>query len=138
LHLRDVNDKKTAEKVRAKLQNLPDAYKKLFRIVERDELYQIGADPNAALAITPVPGVAMSASLDGDVLKPRRGGTHGYYPDFQQIQTGFVAWGSGIAKAKNLEIMGLEDIAPLISKLLALDFKTKDGVLYPGILAAGE
>jgi hypothetical protein len=30
--------------------------------------------------------------------------------------------------------MGLEDIAPLVSELLDLNFKTEDGVLFPGIL----
>jgi hypothetical protein len=33
-----------------------------------------------------------------------------------------------------LPLMGQEDIAPLIAKLLNLNLKT-DGVLYPGLLA---
>jgi len=121
-------------KVRKKLNSLPEAYKKLYRIVERPELDKIGADPNALFALAPIPGIAMSSTTKDEVLKPRRGGTHGYFPDFPQIETGFVAWGAGIASRKKIEKMGLEDIAPLISELLGLSFKTKNGILYPGIL----
>ena len=106
----------------------------MFRVVDREELDRIGADPNAALALAPIEGVAMSGSTHGEVLSPRSGGTHGYFPDFAQIETGFIAWGAGIASGKTVEKMGLEDIAPLVSELLQLDFKPLDGILYPGIL----
>ncbi|UII75073.1 ectonucleotide pyrophosphatase/phosphodiesterase [Flagellimonas sp. HMM57] len=135
LMLKDKNDKGTLKKVKEKLNNLPYAYKKLFRIVERKELNEIGADPNAILALAPIPGVTMSASASGKILKPRSGGTHGYFPDFPQIETGFIAWGAGVSSGKVLEKIGLEDIAPLISELLGLEFESKHGMLYPGILA---
>ncbi|RED93218.1 alkaline phosphatase family protein [Marinoscillum furvescens] len=134
LMLRNPKDQKTLQAVKAKLESLPAAQKKLFRVVEREELDAIGADPNAALALAPVPGVAMSRRSGGPVITPRSGGTHGYYPDFQQIETGFVAWGAGLAASKQLPNMGLEDIAPLISHLLELDHRTPHGTLYPGVL----
>lgn len=134
LHLKDPKDKKTMDAMRKKLESLPEKYKKLFRVVEREELDQIGADPNAALALAPVEGIAMSGSTHGAILQPRSGGTHGYFPDFPHIETGFVAWGAGIASGKTIEKMGLEDIAPLIAELLQLDFKPINGVLYPGIM----
>lgn len=134
LMLKEKDDAQTLQKVRQKLASLPNSLKKLFRIVERSELDDIGADPNAVLALAPIPGVAMSGATIGEMLKPRSGGTHGYFPDFPQIQTGFVAWGAGIASHKKIKRMGLEDIAPLISSLLGLGFEAKDGVLYPGIL----
>ncbi|WP_395377428.1 alkaline phosphatase family protein [Marinicella sp. W31] len=134
LILKNPKDRKTLRKVREKLASIPDNMKKLFRIVERDELDRIGADPNAALALAPVPGVDISWSSRGPVLKPKSGGTHGFFPDFKAIETGFVVWGSAVAENKMIEHMGLEDIAPLISQLLGLDFTAKDGILYPGIL----
>ena len=73
LMLKDKNDTKTLKAVKDKLDLLPMSYRKLFRVVERKELDWIGADPNAALALTPVPGVAMSASASGSVLVPRKG-----------------------------------------------------------------
>jgi len=134
LHLKDKNDKKTLAKVREKLESLPNSIKKLFRIVEKEELMNIGADPNAFLALNPVPGVAMSGSNSGEILSKRNGGTHGYFPDFHQIETGFVAWGAGISNGKIISKMGLEDVAPIIVKLLNLEFNAVDGILYPGIL----
>tara|TARA_R110002096_G_scaffold251879_1_gene444811 strand:+ start:1431 stop:2780 length:1350 start_codon:yes stop_codon:yes gene_type:complete len=134
LHLKDKNDKKTLAKVREKLESLPNSIKKLFRIVEKEELINIGADPNAFLALNPVLGMAMSGSNSGKILSKRNGGTHGYFPDFHQIETGFVAWGAGISNGKIISKMGLEDVAPIIAKLLDLEFNAVDGILYPGIL----
>lgn len=135
LMVKDKKDKKTIEKVRNKLNNLPDNIKKLFRVVNREELDKIGADPNAVLALAPIPGIAMSSRTNGSILSPRRGGTHGFFPDFKEIETGFVAFGAGINKGKTIEKMGLEDVAPVISQLLKLNFTAKDGILYPGILS---
>ncbi|MDN5203597.1 ectonucleotide pyrophosphatase/phosphodiesterase [Fulvivirgaceae bacterium BMA10] len=134
LMLKDPKDKATLQLVTKKLNSLPEKYKKLFKIVDRKALNEIGADPNAMLALAPNPGIAMSSSTNGDVLKKRAGGTHGYFPDFKEIETGFVAWGAGIGKGKEIHHMRLEDIAPLIRHLLNIDFETPDGVLYKGIL----
>ncbi|MFT6873253.1 MAG: putative AlkP superfamily phosphohydrolase/phosphomutase [Roseivirga sp.] len=134
LHLKDPKDKITLNQVQDILDILPEKVKKLFRIVTKEELADVGADPNAFLAIAPIPGVAMSGSATGDVLKPGSGGTHGYFPDFKQIETGFVAFGAGINSGKLIHIMGLEDVAPIVSALLGLNFEVPDGVLFPGIL----
>jgi predicted AlkP superfamily pyrophosphatase or phosphodiesterase len=134
LMLNDKTDIVTIEKVRNKLNSLPASYKKLFRIVERPELDAVGADPNAILALAPIAGVTMSSLIKGKILNPRSGGTHGYFPDFKQIETGFIAWGAGIVCGKEVPKMGLEDIAPLVSELLDLNFEAKNGVLFPGLL----
>jgi len=134
LHLRDPSDEATASQVRQLLEALPVRYRKLFRIVDRQELDEVGADPHAAFALAPVPGVNMSSSPSGAALKPASGGTHGFFPDFKEIETGLVAWGAGIAQQKQLPTVGLEDIAPLVAHLLQLDFQPKHGVLYPGIV----
>ena len=135
LHLKDKNDKQTLAKVKELLAGMPLSQRKLFRVVERAELDAIGADPNAALALAPVQGVTFGSALEGDVLKAAKGGTHGYFPDFKEIQTGFVAFGKGINKGVSIPEMGLEDIAPLIASLLKIDFPSADGTLYPGLLA---
>ena len=134
LMLKDPKDTKTLNQVKQILNDLPEKTKKLFRVVSKEELAQVGADPNALLAIAPIPGVAMSGSASGDDLKRGSGGTHGYFPDFKQIETGFVAWGAGVTKGKLVHKMGLEDVAPVIATLLGLDFTAPDGVLFPGII----
>jgi predicted AlkP superfamily pyrophosphatase or phosphodiesterase len=135
LHLKDKNDKQTLAKVKEILSSLPDADKKLFRVIDHDGLVAAGADPNAALALAPIQGIAFSNAMEGDIVRPAKGGTHGYFPDFKEIQTGFVAFGKGISKGVVIPEMGLEDIAPLIAKLLKIDFPSADGILYPGLLS---
>ena len=136
LHLKDKNDTKTLQAIKSKLASLPLSTRKLFRIVEKQELQDIGTDPNVVLAINPVPGIAMSGKATGNLLEARSGGTHGYFPDIKQIQTGFIISGAGIKTTpKEIDVLGLEDIAPLISKLLNLDFAVKDGIYHPGIIS---
>lgn len=134
LHLKDKNDKQSLEKVKEILAHLPADQQKLFKVIDRKQLDAIGADPNAVLALAAVPGVTIGGAVKGAVLKDAKGGTHGYYPDFHEIQTGFVAYGPGIAKGNNLKEMDLTDVAPLIAKLLGLQFNTADGKVPAGVL----
>lgn len=134
LHLQDKNDKQTLAKVKDILNNMPTGQKKLFRIIDRAALDIVGSDPNAALALAPIEGVTFSNDITGELLRPVQGGTHGYFPNFAAIETGFVAFGKGIRQGVVVNQMGLEDIAPLIAKLLNIDFSSADGILYPGLL----
>jgi predicted AlkP superfamily pyrophosphatase or phosphodiesterase len=134
LHLKDKNDTKTLEKVKQILDQLPVSQKSLFTVKDRPALDAVGSDPNAALAIAPVQGITISGAATGDFLRAASGGTHGFFPDFKEIQTGFVAFGKGIKQGAVIPEMSLQDIAPLIAKLLKLDFPTADGTLYPGLL----
>lgn len=134
LHLKDKKDLKTLARVQAIIDSLPASVRKLFRVVDRREMDLIGADPNAALALAAVEGVSMGGSSAGDLVRAGRGGTHGFFPDFKHIQTGFIAYGAGINSGTVVPEMGLEDIAPVISRLLGLSFEAPDGILRPGIL----
>lgn len=135
LHLKDKNDQATLDKVNAILDKLPVSQKKMFDVKDRKALDAIGADPNAALALAPKQGFVFNNAATGDLLRPATGGTHGYFPDFKEIQTGFVVFGKGIKKGAVIPEMNLQDIAPFIAKLLKIDFPTADGILYPGLLA---
>lgn len=126
-HLRDLKDVKTLAKVRQKLKELPEMYSKLFRIVEKEELQKVGADPHASFAIAPVKGVYIQDANTGAVLGPKKGGAHGYFPDIPEIQTGFIISGAGINKGIVLESIGLADIAPTAAKLLGISFNAPDG-----------
>ncbi len=135
LYLKDPADTATAERVRNIVESRPRAERRLYRIVDRDELAAIGADPNAALALAFVPGISFNAGADGPALRPSGGGTHGFYPDFDDIETGFIGWGAGFGKGVVVPEMGLEDIAPTIAHLLGIAFEAPDGALYPGLFA---
>lgn len=134
LYPKDRNDENTIQQVKKILEDVPAAYKKLFRIVSKEELKEIGADPEVVLALAPIPGITLSGAVEGEVLRAAKGGTHGYFPDFPEIETGFIGYGAGFNQGRVVPIMGLEDIAPIIAQLLDINFETADGVLLPGIL----
>jgi predicted AlkP superfamily pyrophosphatase or phosphodiesterase len=121
LHLKEVGDIKTLNQVRKLLNAMPEDQKKLFRVLERKELDVIGADPNVLLALAPIEGISMSSTIIGTIIKPAQGGTHGFFPNFKNIETGFIASGPELIEAGKVSEMGLEDIAPIISKILNLD-----------------
>ncbi len=130
-----VKDKKLIAPITTMLNELPDS-QKVFRVVNRKQLDAIGADPSAALALAFNKGVIGKPGNKGELLTAfKGGGNHGYYPDFQEIKTGFIISGAGVACHKQVDGLGIKDIAPLITDILKLPFKAKDGKLFPNILA---
>jgi predicted AlkP superfamily pyrophosphatase or phosphodiesterase len=140
------------EAVRAALDSLPEDKRKLFRIIDRAQLDRMGADSGAILALSAVPGIMFSGAvekagainngpgtqiqqnpLDG-VFVPAHGGHHGYDPNDSLMYTGFIAVGAGIVKGGHIRELCVTDIAPLIAKLLGVEFVVPDGKLVEGIL----
>jgi predicted AlkP superfamily pyrophosphatase or phosphodiesterase len=135
LYLHDNKDTVTLEKVKQILRELPSNQQIAFRLVERAELDKMGVNPEVALGLAMSKGFAADNKITGEVVKKKKnGGSHGYFPDFDEIHTGFLAAGAGIRKKQEIKEMGIKDIAPLISGLLGLSFNAPDGVLVPGIL----
>jgi predicted AlkP superfamily pyrophosphatase or phosphodiesterase len=135
LYLKEKNDSRSLAQVKKILDDLPASQKKMFRVIEGEELRKSGADSNAVLALAAEKGYAFSGSISGEVVKASRGGSHGYFPDFADIQTGFIGSGSGLRKGVELSVIEMVDIAPLIAKLLGLDFKKADDKLAELMLA---
>lgn len=146
------DDERTIKAVIQRLDVLPKDKRKLFRIVGRRELDKMGADSSAILALAAVPGMVFTSSiaaakatnqgpgtniqnspLDG-VFISAFGGHHGYDPNNPEMFTGFIAYGTGIIKGGHIKEIRVVDIAPLVAKLLGIEFKTPDGKLVPGIL----
>jgi hypothetical protein len=123
-----------AAAVRRALDALPSAYRALFRIVEREELDALGADPGAPLALAAAPGFVIDDRTDPPDLQPNPGMSHGHHPDLADMNTGFLAKGAGIREGAVAPQLPLTAIAPLVAKLLGLDFQAPDGVLIPGLL----
>ncbi|MBC7922997.1 MAG: alkaline phosphatase family protein [Ferruginibacter sp.] len=136
LMLRDPKDKATLARVRKLLEEQPAPIRKLYRIVERAELDQYGADPNAVLAVQPVEGVVCTSRYNlPELVQSTPGGSHGLLPDRPSLYAGFIAFGPGLRKKAMLPELGMEDVAPLAAYALGLDFKAPDGILYPGLIA---
>lgn len=134
LHLRDPNDAEALAAARAAIAAQPASVQALFRVLDRADLDALGAAPGAALALAPMPGVAVTASMSAEPVGAVGGGTHGYLADFPEMQTGLVAWGVGLGADVAVPQMGLQDVAPLVAALLGLDFSAPDGLLLPGLL----
>ena len=135
LHLRAASDAEALAAVRAALERAPRSVAKLFRVVERDELEAIGADPRVPLALTGALDVRFSDAASGPLVRSASGAAHGYFPtDFDEILTGFVGWGAGFRSGVVVHRMGSEDVAPLVARLLGLDFEALDGTPPLGLL----
>lgn len=135
LYLKDPHDNGTLQKVRAILENLPASEKKLFRVVSRKELDAMGANSEPALALAFSKGVVFNNAQNGEAVRPvKGGGTHGYFPDFPEIMTGFIATGAGINRGVRVDEIGIQDIAPLVARLLGIAFDAPDGKLHNRIL----
>jgi predicted AlkP superfamily pyrophosphatase or phosphodiesterase len=120
--------------VRRVLDGLPAALRATFRIVERDELQALGADPDAPFALAAESGFVLDDRVEGPVMQPNPGMSHGHHNDHPDMHTGFIAKGAGIRAGAKIDLLPLTSIAPLVVELLGLDFNAPDGVLYPGLI----
>jgi predicted AlkP superfamily pyrophosphatase or phosphodiesterase len=134
LQLQDSTDKTTLNKVRAIMEQQPDSIRSMYRILDKQELTKAGADPGAVLALAAVQGVSINTRTTGTLVSKGKGGAHGYYPDFREIQTGFVAYGAGIKSSAMVNEMKLVDIAPLIAKMLGVPFRAVREGIYRQIV----
>lgn len=135
LELKDPKDQATVTKVKQLLGSLPDSVKQYFSVVGKDQLTAVGADPNVPLALTGLNGT----TFGNDTLQlvktfDRVRGTHGFFPDHQQIKTGFVACGPGLKKGAVVQDMSLLDVTPLVVHLANVPFPPTEGRLVQEFL----
>lgn len=138
LRVRGPDTAATVAEVRRLLGELPDGVRRLFRVVEREELDRLGADPAAPLALAAERGIDFGYGATGPALRPGDGGDHGHLPTTPGMATGFVAWGAGVRPGASAAIMRLQDVGVYVAALLGLELDDAEGVLYPGLLEGGE
>lgn len=134
LHIKDKKDTKTLDKVKQVINNLPFVYKQTFKVIDENTLREFKADPNVKFALSAADGYAFSNDAEGDVLQQKIGGKHGYFPDNHKIYTGFIGYGAGFTNGKEIPLIHLEDIMPIIAKLLNIQVENVDGIAVPGAL----
>ena len=117
LYLRQAGDQSTLRRVRRLLADLPASERALFRIVEKDELTALGADPAVWLALEPKVGVSVTNDRTGPVVDMRRGGTHGFISG--QDATTLIAYGAGVTPTHR-DSIAQTAIAPWILQQLGL------------------
>lgn len=133
LHLKDPDDRATLAAVKKVLQSLSDSVQKLFRVIDTKQMKSIGGNPESALALSGENGASFGGNFSGEAVLPGKGGTHGYFPDFKEIQTGFIAYGPGIQPDGLVQVMNLRDIAPIVARILNIQFPSADGRIPKGI-----
>jgi predicted AlkP superfamily pyrophosphatase or phosphodiesterase len=131
-----VKDKEALASVQHILRSLPDTVASYVRVIDRKQIGKIGGNPEVALALSGLNGAAFGNAVDGPAVRPGHGGQHGYFPDFYEIRTGYVAHGPGIRKGGVIKEMDQRDQAAIIARLLGLDFPSADGKAPSAIFAA--
>lgn len=135
IFLADPRDRQALGRVRQVLDAQPASVRSLFTVLEKEDLDALGGAPDAALGLTPAPGVYISSSYEPPAVKPSHGASHGFRPDYPEMNTGFVAWGAGIEPGGTLAKMSLDQVAPLVVSLLGLELEGADAPLPTGVLS---
>ena len=128
-------DREASLKVLDLLNRLPAEDRQYFRIITRARMDAVGANPEPAFALSGLNGAAFGNDTTGQAVTPGKGGTHGYYPDFREIRTGFIIAGPGIAQGGTIHEMNLRDIAPIVAKILGISFPSAQGKIPEGVFA---
>jgi predicted AlkP superfamily pyrophosphatase or phosphodiesterase len=132
LQLKNKDDKATLKKVETLLASQPDSVKAYFQIISKEQLVKVGAASDVSIALSGLNGTTFGNKTNVLVEKFKgTKGTHGFYPDHKQIQTGFVAFGPGLKKGVVIPLMNMADVAPVICKLAGVSLPDTDGKLYP-------
>jgi len=129
-----VKDREALSSVERILRDLPDTVARYVRVIDKKQLEKIGGNPEVALALSGLNGAAFGNAVSGDAVRPGHGGQHGYFPDFYEIRTGYVAHGPGIRKGAVIKEMDQRDQAAIVARLLGLDFPSADGKVPKGLL----
>jgi len=132
--LKDPKDTATLAQVRALLAQLAeDSANGVDRVLEADELHQLGGCPTASFFVGLKPGWRTGATLDGAVVsKTKPGGTHGGLPDLPDLQASFFLVGPGVPAGRNLHSIDMRDVAPTLAHLIGFSLPAADGkILLP-------
>ena len=126
----------TTAKARQALEKYAATYPGRFRIVDRTELDQYGADRDAVFGIEPTIGYVLDARLAPPFQQPHaRAAGHGYRPDTPGMETGLIAWGAGVRAGWVLPVTNTIDVAPTVAMLLGLDLPDAEGKPIVGVMA---
>lgn len=130
------HDPQVAARARQALEKYTQLYPRRFRIVERAELDEWGADKDAVIGVEPFPGYVLGAALQEPFAKPHpRAAGHGYRPDTPGMETGFIASGAGVRAGVVLPVTNTIDVAPTIATILGLQLPDAEGKPIVGIFA---
>jgi len=109
-----------------------DSSSGVARVTDRGAGAVLGGFPDAAFVVAIRPGYRLGGRLQGPVtVDVRAGGTHGYAPDVQEMNSSFFIAGPGVARGRNLGQIDMRDIAPTLAGLLGVQLPSAEGRKLP-------
>lgn len=125
--LRDSNDRKVLEKLRALFASFAEREESgIKRVIEREEIRALGANPRAALMLDAARGFAFGCNIEGEVITPsRQRGQHGHLP--AHYNASFIATGKGFRRGADLGTIRMIDLGPTIARTLGFSLRDAEG-----------
>jgi len=110
-------------RVRDLLRSLQsDARNGIQQILERGDIKQRGAFPDAWFLVVMKPGYYAISDPNAPLLSEvqRPAGGHGFSPEFPEMRASFFVSGSGIARHRDIGVVDMRRIAPTVAQLLGV------------------
>lgn len=126
--LKDDHDAETKAKVQAIVQRLArNPQNGIERVLNRQEIKEMGGNPNAEYVIDMKPGFSVTGSVNGPLLRTvPASGTHGYAPTHSEMRAAFLIVGRTIPKGIDLGEIDMRSVAPTLAKFLAVKLPSAD------------
>lgn len=105
--------------VRGALEPLLDR-KLAWAVLGPGALKDLGADPDAQLALDAPTDAMFGGSGRGELVTPAFGGDHGYLPFREGLAASFIGWGPGIKAGVDLHRIRMIQVAPTILKAMGI------------------
>jgi predicted AlkP superfamily pyrophosphatase or phosphodiesterase len=123
------SDEKTRDEARTVLARLAaEPNGGIHRIFEGPEADSLSGFTGAAFVVSVRPGCRLGNNLRGPAfVNGRVGGTHGYLPEFTEMDASLFLAGPGVPASTNLGRIDMRDIAPTLAGLLNLSVPTAEG-----------
>jgi predicted AlkP superfamily pyrophosphatase or phosphodiesterase len=85
-------------------------------------LKELGADPEARMALEPPRGAMFDSSATGELVNELKAtvGTHGYFPYRAGLEASFIAWGPDIRGGVNLHRIPMTSVGPTLLKAMGI------------------
>ena len=97
-----------------------------YAVFDQPHLQQMGADPEAGLALEAPDGAEFTSKADGVLVQPLRSpqGMHGFLPSRPGLQSAFIACGPDIQAGVDVGHIQMTEIGPTILKAMGIQDAT--------------
>ena len=91
------------------------------KVLTHEEVVKRGGYPDCAFLVDFKPGWAAANGVHGAAIQDAPStGTHGYLPDRPELRSALMMQGAGVAKARDLGVIDMRQIAPTVAEMLGV------------------